>query len=376
MFFLDRNNRKTILLINVQSSFIRASLIVSSKTSIPEIIFTTGRKIPTRLNKDNEYLIKATINTIDSVIGSCGNTFIPANISEVHFILSSPWAITHAKNTSMTFVEPTTVTKDNIVKLIGAERREEKSKSKDIELIEEKIFSVRLNGYHVDDWQGKTVDCIDISSATSVAGSGIIQKFREICSQILKNEKSIYFHSTSLLYYAAIKSILPLVSDYTLVDIHGESTDVLLVENGVCVSFGSFPKGIDSITHTVAQTIGVDESVADSLITLSVGRHLDASKEKDTIDLLDKVIKDWNIGFDKVLSNVINISRPLETIMIIADMHEELFAHHINSFHSGSKIYSLSFEQISSSVSFGPNVEKLIPNALYTIAINSLSNNT
>ncbi|MCX6719343.1 MAG: hypothetical protein NTZ38_03145 [Candidatus Taylorbacteria bacterium] len=368
---------------DIQSSIVRSSLVLLKQGSIPHIFSMNEWAVPYRHNSGSAQLIESTLKLISEAVTTGGRilhekhsekgSILPKHISEIHFVLSSPWIISMARTITERFSKPMTATKRLVSDIIARERaRDISHDDSNIEMIEEKIFDVRLNGYSVSRWEDKITDKLDISFATSVAGSDTMNYLRAICSHIIP-AKRIHLHSSLLLQYIGIFSILPDQKDYILIHIHGELTDVVIVEHGTCLFFGSFPKGINNILHAVAVATHSTAKIADSLLTLCVNDHLDWEQARNAKIIIDKMIEGWIDSLKELFSRSTCAEALPKTVMISCRVHEDLFIKDFQTAFPKICVKSFTSEQLSSLVSFAGHIEILRLTGLYAIAMNNMS---
>lgn len=385
MLFSHKHDKKTVVVFDVQSSIVRASLITLESGANPHVLLTVDQLISYREESNANYLIKATLQALDSC-EELINRYINASrhknydgkrdiikISEVHFVLSSPWIVSKARTITQTFPKALAIDKKIVMGLISEERKKDvPEQAENIEIIEEKIFDVKLNGYSVDDWEGKMVNSIDVSFAVSIAGSGMIQRFKQSAISMV-SEKNTYFHSALLLQHVGMSIILPENKDYVLIHAHGELSDVVIAENGACMFFGSFPYGTNSMIRSIAKELKVGMNTADSLITLSVSGHLDPVEEEKTVKVMDAVSERWNSSFKNLLEGTKHFSRAFLAVIITARIHEKFFTDNFMRAYPEAKIEPFSMDKLLLHVSFGTGAEQLRLTGLYAVAINNLS---
>ncbi len=377
----------------MQSSIVRASVVnYADGDTKPRITFMVERNVSYRPQAGTSYLIKSTLDALKECVDasvsfvhelSAGDNHshgaendesetIP-KVSEIHFILSSPWTVSKAKTITQTFERPTAVTKKGVMAIIEKERVSDAPEQTDlVEIVEEKIFSVRLNGYHIADWECKAAKELEVSFAVSVAGSGMIERFRELCAHIVWYDK-IFFHSALLLQHIGVKAFLPEKNDYILVHAHGELTDIVAAEDGDCVFFGSFPIGINTIVRAVSKAAKISTGAADSLVTLFAGGYMDKVEEANAVGAIDNAAKDWNEEFAKLLRESGHAFRPFHAVVVTARAHEEFFTQSFRRAHPEANIEPFNAEQMTERVSFSPRTEVLHLTGLYALAVNSLS---
>lgn len=251
---------------------------------------------------------------------------IPAHIEEVHYILSSPWVLSQARSVHVTFEKDTVVSEEKVRSLLSAERTKIQDIHKDmLSVIEEKVFDVKLNGYSVEEWQGRTTQSLELSYAITVSNNDTVRKLEESCDRIVKKDR-VYFHSSLLLQFMGLsKASLKHNHDHLLIHVHGELTDVVIVEKGACVFFGSYPMGVNTIVRKVAAARHIDYHTADSLMALYLGNKLTEEENSEMERLMRDMSMAWTSEFNKLMkNNPIPYELP-RYIVIAARTHEEFF---------------------------------------------------
>ena len=114
MFFSHKYGTLNLVL-DLQSSVVRGALVEMREGKSPLVLFTYDVAIPYRSNSGSEYLIKATLNAVNEVINETLKHLhirssvekIPKKISEINYVLSSPWIISQARTLSLVFKKNT-----------------------------------------------------------------------------------------------------------------------------------------------------------------------------------------------------------------------------------------------------------------------------
>ena len=377
MFSSSRPKNKIILIIAVESSAVRTTLVHIQDKILPRIIHTHYQNIPYRPHGGTSRLIKITLKAIRDLIEDAtrylhdhsriNNT--PRSITEVHYVLSSPWIVSKARTIAEIFPRPTIVTRNKVMESIARERTTDIDKNPaDIEIIEEKIFDVRLNGYSVLELEGRSAERFTISFAVSMAGTGMIERFREVCSHIT-HARSVYFHSSLLLQQIGIQSILPAYDNYMLVHIHGELTDTAIVNQHACVFFGTCQRGVDTMIRSIMHTLKSTPHMTDSLLTLYTGDHIDAGIKKNTEQVLNDVASGWNSDLVKSISEY---TAPIQMAIVSADQHEDFFKESLARARPDIHAENLTLDELGVHVTYAPEAEKSRLAGLYTVAIHNM----
>ncbi len=381
MFSTSKVDHKIILILDVQSSIIRASLLVSGDP-IPKVIYTFASETKKSDSGNDASLIKSTLLGINDAVQSAtrfirheenlgGYPHIRRKIDSVHYILSSPWIVSEAKIISKQYEKDTEVTKKYIFDLIDEDRKEILKSEEALQVIEQKIFDIKLNSYSVNNWEHKAARTLDVSFTISVASTKMVSFFIDQFRHIVHSNK-IFFHSSLLLQYIGIEKVLEPGLNYCLVHIHGEQTDVSLIRRKSCIFFGSYPFGVRNFVEKLAKETNNGYQAADSLLSLYVGNRLDNTLNDKNILAISKIANDW-LGKLKetLLAQRFEIKAPM-SVIVTASSHDDCFVKVIKDSVPGVPVYVLSVDDLMTRVAFDHFAERGRLVALYAIAIHSL----
>ncbi|MEN9524429.1 MAG: hypothetical protein RL536_498 [Candidatus Parcubacteria bacterium] len=380
--FSSKKTGELILIIDVQSSIVRGTLVHMEKVATPTVLYTHNVRIPYKPRAQSGYIIKAALHAISETVTETGrflqaivttaNHNIPHKISKVHYVLSSPWIVSQAKTLKLTFPEPKKVNKSYILGLISDERSKlGGSNQDDIRVIEEKVFDVRLNEYSVQNWDGRKTTDLEVSFVVSVAGGRMIDRFTDNCDHLVKRG-SVQFHSSLFLQHLGIGKVMSDSSSYALLHVHGELTDIAIIRSNSCIFFGSYPFGTHSIMRTIARETKTDEQSAESTLTLSEKGQLDATHAQKELSIISDMEHGWIGELRKLLMTSSVLDSLPRHIIISAHSHEDFFIKSFNAAYPDHKLQILTMESIIPFVKFDSNAEQLRLTGLYVIAIHSL----
>lgn len=381
MIFSSKSKPELALLLDVQSSVVRSALVLFQAKSKPIFIYTHTSIIPFKPHVNSGYLVKVTLHAITSAIeaalkelstrkSSGALDSLPSKISHVHYILSSPWIVSQAKTLHISFPKNIKVTQDKLRPFLAEERKKLTGDADDLITIEEKVFDVCLNGYSVPNWQGRVVKDLEISFVISVAGAKLIKSFQDNAHRATPTN-NVFFHSSLLLQNMGIQKVLPTNSDYTLIHIHGELTDVVVIHKHSCVFFGSFPLGINGIIRKIANATKTDILSAESSLTLFMNKQLDPAHASSTQKIITDISHGWVADLTKLTTHAHIPLSSLNEIIISAHSHDEYFLQLIKKYKPKSDVVLLSIDHIKERVTFSPQTEKLRIMGLCASAIHS-----
>ncbi len=369
-----------ILIIDVQSSIVRTSLVHLQSSSIPNVLYTHNIAIPYKPHAHSSYLIKMSLRAVSEAITDISKHLhvrsstenIPKKISSVHFVLSSPWIVSQAKTLKQSFKDDTHISKAYIMGMIWEERSKIGGKNNDdIRVIEEKVFDVRLNGYSIASWESKNARELEVSFVVSLAGGRMIDRFIESCDHIV-HRSSVQFHSSLFLQHLGIEKVVTKSPSYTLLHIHGELTDVAIIRSHSCTFFGSYPFGVHSIVRTIARETKTDEQSAESIFTMSEQGHLDSLHAKKELAIIDDMNRVWMGEFKKLLKSNSVVETIPNHVIISANSHESFFMNNFKQAYPQISMELLTMDDITAHIKFDAHAERLRLTGLYVLAIHSL----
>jgi cell division ATPase FtsA len=377
MLFSSKKPRDRLdLILDIQSSIVRGSLMLVRAGAVPHILWTKSIDIPYRAQGGSAYLIKMAARAVTDIAESAhayvrdthGRDPLPAKITAVHCVLSSPWIVSRARTISQEFAKDTKITRAKVADIIKAERAQLASGDQNgLSSIEEKIFDVRLNGYSVSEWEGNLAKSLEVSFAISLAGTRMIERFTESAKRASPHAV-VCFHSSLLLQHAAIGQALSLNDPYLLIHVHGELTDLVIADGHSCILFGSHPIGVRTIVRKIAHTLNLSYNMADSLLAMHENDKLDTAHDAAGKKAIAGASAAWINECGKLISLTPTRFRPVQAI-ISARTHEPFFMDSFVGAYSSIKIHKLDVDELDRLVSFDPQAEKLRLTILYAVAI-------
>ncbi len=379
--FFSSSQGELKLIIDVQSSIVRGSLVHVRADAIPTVLYTHNVSVPYMPQGGSSYLIKIALRGVEEIIqavraniqSGANSEELPRHVSSVHYVLSSPWVVSQAKTISTTFKTDTAISRAYITGMIWEERTKMTlNAADDTRVIEEKVFDVQLNGYSVSSWESKHTKELGISFVVSIAGGRMIDRFISACEGIVHHKDHIQFHSSLFLQHVGIQKIVPDPSNYALVHIHGELTDVAIIHAHSCSFFGSYPFGIQHIVRTIAKRTNTTEDAAESTLNLITKKDIDATKAKKEFAAIEEMKQGWVGEFKKLLKTSPTPEAVPVRVIISARSHEDFFVKSFRSAYPQSAPEVLSIESIIPHVAYGAHAEQLRLTGLYVMAIHSL----
>ena len=385
MFFSSRNNDDLVLILDIQSGMARSALVLYKEGQVPKAMFVYSRVIPHRVSSSSKNIIdailKATSNSIDEALrylsllknSKDGPKNIPHKISSVHYILSSPWILSEAKRLEANFKSGRIVKEDMIFHMVSEEREkmaeDVKAKGK-VMSVEEKIFDVKVNGYSITNWQNKVANSLSVSFVTSISGTKMVERFKDLCTHIVHGHK-VFFHSSLLLQHIAINEINPKKETYVIIHAHSEITDIVEVDKHSCVYFSTYPIGTQTMLRMFAKESKMDIQTAASALNMHNAVIIARGSEKNA-EYIEKVNERW---FKQLEASLSTGPLPLSgavTFIVSSQERQSDIAAIIRAKYPKSKIETLNIEEISSYVAYDTTTERQAMIGQYALSLGKL----
>jgi len=279
---------------------IRSDVVEGTLVSFPDILYSASIHVPHSPHTTHEHRVKTMLKSVEDTckhVASESRHYSKEKIASIHYILSSPWVITQSKAVRVEY-EKETVISDATIQAIMEENRQEllKTHEKDMIFIEQKIFSVELNGYHVQDYRGKRARTLQASFAFSLSSEKLLEKIRGAAAKAFHAPREEYYHSAILLHYLASREKVADDREYVLLHLHGELTDVAIVKKGTSAYLGSFPYGASTLLRKFSDTLGSTQRTAHSVLSLYEQKKLEEAEHRRVQARILPLLQEWQEG--------------------------------------------------------------------------------
>lgn len=296
------------LVFYIGNGVVKGAIVSHEKEKQPVVMTTRVRELPHFQEREREHLEKRILFEFGELAHEIKNEDIPAVLKghsfkfvNVAVILSSPWYISETSIIKMKEQKPFIVTeslinnaKEDIIKAYRD------SHQVDVEVLEQKIIRILLNGYPTNEPIKKKVQTLDMNIFTSFARHSSIEGIKQVVEQHFAT-KNIHIHSQSLVAFSVIGNTWKDMSQYIITDITSQLAELVSVRKGILSEAASFPKGKQFLVKSVAGGLGVSTEVAESLLKMRSGGHA----EPDLVAKIDKSLeaakKEWLKDFSDAL---------------------------------------------------------------------------
>ncbi len=333
--FLDKDAEELSILLDIGNGSINGALAKFSKNKLPKFVFTA--EVPftikdemkaSELASEMRILLDLILNHIIKQ-GLQNTDQSNLKITQVLITFSSPWFALKTKHITLNQPTPFLITKDFLEDIIQKEEEALESEifgenpntgTKSFEIIEKSIVHTKINGYPLSDSYGKKTKNFEAYMCLSVINKSTIEKIHDI---ILKNShipsSSVLIHTFPIASFIVIRDIFSSNSDFIIMDITGEVTDITLVQDDVVIKSISMPSGRNFLIRQIAKGLGLSIEIAQSTIAMYSAKKLDDDTIEKFEAILVNVEREWAIYLASALEELSPLKTPPSTVYLTSD---------------------------------------------------------
>lgn len=312
--FLDNSSSPLKLVCDIGSATVALALVDTSKTT-PEILFTT--KVPMVVQEifDQDKLEQALIAFFDQAVKKVTDALhselahIPfKHIGSASLVFSSPWYATKISTIVMQKDEPFLLDQRGVEEIVEQEEKKFEQEAlhgaysnlgkRDMHVIERELIRVKLNGYETASPYLKKVSNAELSVAMSLVPHNLLLSLVTILKDTLHITRTKSF-TFPLVSFGAMQTLFPHETDFLLVDVTGETTDISYIEDNIIVGSHSFTLARNSLIRTVSEKLQLPSDMTLSHLSLYAKGTLEASEKDKMATILDGYFMRFNEIFSK-----------------------------------------------------------------------------
>lgn len=327
-FSRKKNKEKIIAIFDIGSGSVGGAIvrIPADERGIPLIIKSTRTEIDYSKGKLNSVVfIKSMLKALHFTTGSLYNTKSGAP-DKIFCVIASPWyssesRIIKIKKESF-FIFNKKLGEELMQKELSKIKLDYKNKKKtlynELEIIEQHIMDISLNGYKVENPLGMRTKSAEINMIISCSQKYFLDKIRKVISETF-HHIPVSFSSFIVSSYFAVRDKYVSPDSYLLIDIGGEITEVGIVSKGILKASLSFPFGKKTFFKYMYTKLEVELRDVQELFTLYNNGHLPEKKREEIEGLLRSIEGSWGESLRQSISNLPHILALPSTIFLTAD---------------------------------------------------------
>lgn len=318
--FFSKQKEEVSLLLDIGNGSITGALVLYRKGDIPEFLYSAEVPFIISEKTNASKLVEEMSGLLQILLDETAkqgfkHSYWKSKTKKVDGCLvsfSSPWFVSKTKHIELSNTVPFVITKDFIEDII---RKEEVLFTKELipsngtennfKVIENSIVHTKINGYTLENSIGKKTKNLDAFLYMSVVSGQIINKVENVIYKTTHIPKDrVLIHTFPLVSFTVIRDVFSASSDFVLIDITGEVTDITLVQNDVIMKSVSIPSGRNFMVRQIMKYFGVTSEIAESTLKLYTEDRLDKDDQTKMESVFIDVEKEWSIYLENGLNEL------------------------------------------------------------------------
>jgi hypothetical protein len=304
---------------HIGNGSITGALVAFKKGNPPVFLYTARKSFELVEKIDSSKLFEGMNNLLDEILMDImDNGFKHSNLKgrkktphRAVITFSSPWFTLKAKHVTISQENLFVITEPFIEDVIKKEEEnfirelpsgEPSKQSANFLVIEKSIVHTKINGYPMKDSIGKKTKMFDAFLCMSLVNSEVIERINNI---ILKHthvpKEKTTMHTFPLVAFSTVRDIFSNNSNFVLMDVTSESTDLTLIEDEIITESISFPSGRNYILRKIAKEFDTPMEVAESTLHLYLSKKIEEDISLKIDSVLNEIEKEWSIYFENAL---------------------------------------------------------------------------
>ncbi len=330
MGLFSSDTKENTLLIDISSSSVACALVHNKKGVEPEIDFAlreSFQNIEGDQSENVEMRMLVVLRKILNTTFSKGQEIIKqknrkGGVDVVIVGLSSLWYLSSLKTHEVG-------DKEGILLTTGAQRDILRSEQinfleelknvykEESEIFESNIIGVSANGYRIENWTNKTATAFDITFLQAGAPKKLIRAIENEVIKTFGTKRGISVHSINSILSQLISHSYKNLHSAILVDISGDTTNILFIHDSVPEKVVLIPFGINSLVNKISENLTLPRVIAESMMSL----YLKGDLKEESVKELDGVFLDardeWD--FNSIISKENSIYHSPQNIFLVSD---------------------------------------------------------
>jgi len=299
--YMSTHSEKTYIICDIDSASIGAVLFsMQFDSNLKAISLKEEKSIRIPIHSGEKVSFDDFVNKTKRVLNIVFEDLIhytKGNLADVYMNISAPWSSSQKRIVQAEFEKEVTITKKRINDLISHELKSSLNKNVEfaafdgLEVFERKTLDIYANGYPTLKPLGHKVTNINIKSLSSVISTSTKKMFSAVSEKHFHREPVLI--SNIHTQYQTIRDLLPNINSMTILDVSGEMTEFIVIEDDHLRHIASFPHGMYDMTRAYAKKLSIDENHAWQDLYLYLRDDI-SDRKKEVIEKTTKyAFREW-----------------------------------------------------------------------------------
>lgn len=294
---------KSDIFIDVRSGSVAVAVAKLGENKKREFSFFERKDIPLQDDFDSAKSIGSVENVCGQLLKRIAHTTDQPN--QIYLTIGAPWITSRTQKISYESEKPFTYNEKIAKSLMDKDSAnfvEDFEDNESVELIEQSILNIELNGYAIKKPYGKVAKTLGLTVHLSLVGKSVLSSLRHAIQTIF-NHQAIHIHSFAYLALLSTDTIRK-ANSFIMLNIGGEISEVSLIKDGYIKESLSFPLGAHRIFRTLADNLNITPDEARILYNSWLTNQTQTEISKKILQILDDVKLLWLTYLNSILQKL------------------------------------------------------------------------
>jgi hypothetical protein len=332
---------ETTLFVDIGADRVAASLIHIPRGGKPFELYSEEQHISLRFEGETKDALAIVAGTLEEVLAKIQTEGLPVlreqglmshgklAVYTVNCFFSSPWFVSQTRSIKIHNDKPMPLTRPMLDKIVASERQSFNANvrsgtyaqnfKENVVVVEAKTMDVTLNGYRLNNPFGKPANDIVITLYLSVVGDALVQTIKQTVGNVLSYGR-IMFHTAPLVLQAAVRELPHATSDFLIMDMSGETTDIIISKKDSIVETVTMPIGTMFFVRKISKAMSISPQLALSYLRMAAQEKLDDAMYTKVCQHMKAVSKEWVELFHEALKQASAEVLIPRTIFLVTDV--------------------------------------------------------
>jgi hypothetical protein len=284
---------KITLVVDIRSSSVGAALVrnFKGKNKTPVVLDSRRHQIFYTEKPGTAEFVKRTYQTLNKILEEVTDHRREyGRISNAHVFYGPPWYKGSIKEVEKKEKKKITLKNKKLRDILQKNR--EKSQNKTEHNIEEKIFSIKLNGYKTKKPLNSKFKELVINLYESYIHTDTHKQVTHFINNYLP-DAPVEHHSHPLAIHEFISEKFEPVDNYTMIDISGEITEITVVRKDEIKKIVSVPHGSHFFVRGMSKKCNIDHLHAFSKLDMILSKEIDQECKRGSFKAFKEMKNEW-----------------------------------------------------------------------------------
>jgi hypothetical protein len=304
MLFFGSNKKENTLLIDIGSTSVAAALTHNVKGKNPIMDFSVRLPFSKEVEGNDQSIETKMLLTLKEAllmaVRNKSRNSSNHHINTVLIGLSSLWYTSKLQTKTIEDKNGIKLGESRIKELLSKEKEIFQKELKDFykdggDIFEADILGVSANGYRMENWLNREATSFDLTYLLSAAPEKLIRKIEDQVIGSFGTKRGLSINSINSLLAKLIFHSFKNIHSSLLVDLSGDTTNLLFIHDGVAEKNKHLSFGISSLVNNISENLLLPIQLAESSLSLYTKGILNDESMKEIEKVFSESEDEWSL---------------------------------------------------------------------------------